>query len=285
MRLVAVLISLGLLTTSLGEASTPGPATHTSQAVTLYDPDPAHVWNRLYEALFVREGPTGIRYGTDSLDPLLWLNSKYLLTPPSHQRALRVLDEFLQTHAENLIPDPLKRAILQRDLWAVFDWSVQREPEHLGEPQYEGEKRELQVRLAAVLRRLALTSKQIEASRTTMRKRSRRATSAKPMTRRIGIVRSCRRTYSSQTGLGLKSKMQVILSLWRRNMYMHFPAAPDSWYLCVFRRAAKRLWITSELYGIFPSRGWCEPTSPSKLKSIPTCLRFLRVPKLPWCGR
>jgi hypothetical protein len=163
MRLLAALISLGLLATPLAETSVPTRASEDSvQAITLYDPNPAHIWNRLHEALLVREGPTGIQYGADSLDPLLWLNSTHLLAAPSHQRALRVLDEFLQTHAENLIHDPLKRAILQRDLWAVFDWSVKREPERLGETVYEPEKRELQARLAAVLRRIALTSKQIE---------------------------------------------------------------------------------------------------------------------------
>jgi hypothetical protein len=102
-----------------------------------------------------------VSYGSDSLDPLLWLNSTHLLAEPSHQR-VRVLDEFLQTHAENLIRDPMKRAILQHDLWGIFDWSIEREPERPGEPEYEREKRELQTRLAEVLRRLALTSKQIE---------------------------------------------------------------------------------------------------------------------------
>lgn len=164
MRLSVALISLGLLITLLWEASAPSPRYSSSQqAVALYDPNPAHLWNRLYETLFIREGPTGVRYGADSLDPLLWLNSKYLLASPSHERAIRVLDEFLQTHGENLIQDPLKRALLQRDLWAVFDWTAQREPERPGEPQYDAQKRELQVRLAEVLRRLALTSKQIEA--------------------------------------------------------------------------------------------------------------------------
>ncbi|MGA8151596.1 MAG: hypothetical protein WB952_11650 [Terriglobales bacterium] len=164
MRLLVVLISLGLLTTPWGEASSPVPDSQASpQAVALYDTNRAHIWNRLHESLLVREGPTGIHYGVDSLDPLLWLNSKHLLVQPSHRSALRVLDEFLHTHAENLIHDPVKRAILQRDLWAVFDWSVQRQPEHLGEAQYEEEKRELQIRLAEALRRLALTSKQIEA--------------------------------------------------------------------------------------------------------------------------
>jgi hypothetical protein len=35
-----------------------------------------------------------------------------------------LLDEFLATHGERLIDDPLKRAFLQRDLWAVFDHLV-----------------------------------------------------------------------------------------------------------------------------------------------------------------
>jgi hypothetical protein len=131
-------------------------------AVTLYDPNPGHIWNRLHEALFVRKDASGISYGSDSLDPLLWQNSTYLLAEPSHQRALHVLDEFLQSHAENLIRDPVKRAILQHDLWAIFDWSVGREPERPGEPDYAHEKRELQARLAEVLRRIALTSKEIE---------------------------------------------------------------------------------------------------------------------------
>src|SRR5580658_2262179 len=132
----------------------------TEKAITLYDPNPAHIWNRLYDALLIREDPAGAKYGQDSLDPLLWMNSDHLLAQPSHQRALRVLDEFLQNHAENQIRDPLKRAILQRDLWAVFDWSVLQES--LSEkPAYDQEKRELQTRLAEVLRRLALTPEEI----------------------------------------------------------------------------------------------------------------------------
>ena len=88
----------------------------------LYDRNPDHVWNRLYRSFYGRAAADGREYGYDELDPLLWDNTKYHLSGESHDRALRVLDEFLQTHAERLIPDPLKRAILQRDLWAVFDW-------------------------------------------------------------------------------------------------------------------------------------------------------------------
>src|SRR5271169_1313713 len=74
--------------------------------VAIYDANPQHPWNQLYDALHVREGPTGVRYGADSLDPLLWGSSKHLLAQPSHQRAMHVLDQFLQSHAENLINDP-----------------------------------------------------------------------------------------------------------------------------------------------------------------------------------
>ena len=62
-------------------------------------------------------------YGGDVLDPLLWEDTRYLITGASHQQALSVLDEFLSTHGERLITDPLKRAMLQRDLWAVFEWA------------------------------------------------------------------------------------------------------------------------------------------------------------------
>jgi hypothetical protein len=127
-----------------------------------YDPNPAHIWNRLHDALLIREGPTGAKYGEDSLDPLLWGNTKHLLAQPSHDRALRVLDQFLETHAENLIHDPVKRAIMQRDLWAVFDWSVERQPGDEDESAFQKERHELQIRLAEVLRRLALTSKEVE---------------------------------------------------------------------------------------------------------------------------
>ena len=131
--------------------------------VTIYDPNPTHLWNRLYATLLIREDRHGNVYGEDSLDPLLWGFTKHLLEGDSHRQAIHVLDEFLQTHGESLIRDPVKRAMLQRDLWAVFDWSVARKPSRPGEPAYEAETRELQVRLAEAMRRVALTQEEIEA--------------------------------------------------------------------------------------------------------------------------
>lgn len=129
--------------------------------VTIYDPNPEHIWNRLHAAIFIRDDLPGSELVPDSLDPPLWYHTRHLLVDPSYRQVLRILDEFLQTHAETLIHDPLKRATLQRDLWAVFDWSVERQPVRPGEG-YEAAKHELQVRLADVMRRLALTPDEIE---------------------------------------------------------------------------------------------------------------------------
>lgn len=71
-----------------------------ARSVAVYDENPAHIWNRLYAALRVRTDQQGGIYGEDSLDPMLWLRSKQLLSQPSHEVALRAMDEFLRTHAE-----------------------------------------------------------------------------------------------------------------------------------------------------------------------------------------
>jgi hypothetical protein len=123
------------------------------------------LWNRLYAALYVRTTQDGRSYGQDELDPLLWPSSKYLLTKPRSQQAISLLDAFLTEGGEKLIKDPLKRAILQRDLWAIFDWLA--DPGYLGHSGAKaddsaGERRELRKRLAQALQRLALSRQQID---------------------------------------------------------------------------------------------------------------------------
>ena len=134
------------------------PASHSwsEPARGLYDPEPQHIWNRLYRQFHVRVTSDGKEYGSDDLDPLLWWETKYLISGPSHQQAINLLDEFLATHAERLIAQPLKQAMFQRDLWAIFDWLGQRRDDH------QSECEELQARLAQVIKRLALTPDQIK---------------------------------------------------------------------------------------------------------------------------
>jgi hypothetical protein len=123
-------------------------------ATQIFSSDPGHLWNRLHDCLFVRETADGTRYGADTLDPLLWDQTTHLLTGLSHNRAISCLDEFLQTHAERIERNILKRAILQHDLWAVFDWAARAQTR-------PDAQRELESRLAVAIRRLALTPGEI----------------------------------------------------------------------------------------------------------------------------
>jgi hypothetical protein len=119
----------------------------------LYSPDASHIWNRLYFSLY-RRSSEGKEYGYDELDPLLWPTTKYLLNQPANGQAIAVLDEFLATHAERAIADPVARAIMQRDLWAIFDWTTETQGN-------TPEKLNLQNKLAVVIRRLSLSRDQI----------------------------------------------------------------------------------------------------------------------------
>ena len=79
-----------------------------------YDPRPNHIWNRVHGQFFVRVSRGGKEFGYDELDPLLWWETKYLISGQSHQQAMSLLNEFLATHAERLIADPLKRVAMAR---------------------------------------------------------------------------------------------------------------------------------------------------------------------------
>ncbi len=125
---------------------------------TIYDASPQHLWNRMNDTLFIRTGTNGIKYGYDEIDPLIWENSKYLLQGDLHRRAVAVLDEFLQRHGEKLVRDLVKRAWLQHDLWFLFDWVAM----HANETATAREQKELEMRLAEVIRRLELTPQEIE---------------------------------------------------------------------------------------------------------------------------
>jgi len=163
MRPSVVALVLAALAIVFCQSSPPSWSIDAQATPAIYDPDPSHLWNRLHAAIFVRADIPSTARVPDALDPPLWYHTSYLLAQPSHQRFVKLLDEFLSTHGEHLVRDPIKRAILERDLWWVFDWSVEREPDRQNEPGDEKEKQELQSRLAEVMRRLALTPEEIRA--------------------------------------------------------------------------------------------------------------------------
>jgi hypothetical protein len=158
--LTAVLFVTGLCAWYACGARRNAAQTSNTQAANraLFESDPQHISNRLYRGLYVRSTKSGDEYGFGDLDPLLWLDTNYLLTGPSHVEALRLLDEFSRAHAEEQIPDSVRRAVLQRDLWAVFDWAA---PTPNNETHRE--RLEISTRLALTLRNLALTRKELSA--------------------------------------------------------------------------------------------------------------------------
>lgn len=126
----------------------------------VFDTDPNHIWNRTYACLFMRKGADGTEYGADTPDPLLWDHTRYLMSGESHRRAIACLDDFLNSHAERVVK-PIKRAVLQHDLWAVFDWVNRSWDWTSGREWPKQDKEELEKRLVEVIRRLSLTPEQI----------------------------------------------------------------------------------------------------------------------------
>jgi hypothetical protein len=166
-RLFASLVVAGVAVVwSFAPLGPAAPPKEKASERSVYDADPEHLWNRLHEALFIRVGPDGRTYGQDRLEPLLWAHSKHLLEERSHKRAAAVLEEFLKDKGEKRIDDPLKRALLQRDLWLVFNW-LEGDHDDFKEPALKPEeartaKERLRRPLAAIIDRLALTSDQLK---------------------------------------------------------------------------------------------------------------------------
>lgn len=181
------------------------------QPLPLYNSDRDHLWNRLFATFYIRPselesrpdypadpvllddyerkrrsgqlpaGPVVKRWeGGDSMSFLGWPKTRYFSEAATYERATKVLDEFLETGGERLIADPLKRAFLQRDLWAVFDHLIGQNIDRFGDlelaqkragiPDYEIGKDELESgdrvvmqrresmcrKIAVIMKRLAL---------------------------------------------------------------------------------------------------------------------------------
>jgi hypothetical protein len=114
----------------------------------IYDADPAHPWNRLSAALYSNaplrfEKPDGSATG--------------LRTGDIYDTTLNALDDFVAHNRENLIKDPVKRAVLQNELWATFDQVSDATGEH------RSESNAIARRCATLIKRLALTDAEISA--------------------------------------------------------------------------------------------------------------------------
>lgn len=125
-----------------------------------YDGDAKHPWNELHRALFTWR-PTRpektVSEGYEA-DPLFWPLGA---APWTFSEAVsKALVRFDEAAAET---DPLKRALLQHDVWMFLD-GLEGQP--LGEarslpPETEESRAEIRRRLVPLLRRLALTPEEL----------------------------------------------------------------------------------------------------------------------------
>jgi hypothetical protein len=101
----------------------------------------------LHRSIFVRADESGHELGDGLVDPLLWVNSKYLLTEPRYSELCRLLGEIGASDPSAI--DPVQRALTQHELWTVLDWTDGREAPNANA---------LRPMLARAIQRLALTS-------------------------------------------------------------------------------------------------------------------------------
>jgi cytochrome c553 len=137
------IVLVGIVTAC--SAAAEGLKKSSSVGVTLYDPDPGHIANRVYEALFTWKGDQEVA-------PSHWPQQRFSL---DSAKVRAVLDELFKTDIRKEIPDPVKCVFLQRDLWLIFDW--------LGEESSRGgvENPVIQRRLARCIQHLALPITQL----------------------------------------------------------------------------------------------------------------------------
>ncbi|MEO6246735.1 MAG: hypothetical protein ABIQ12_15015, partial [Opitutaceae bacterium] len=107
-----------LLLSNVLDAAEPGKAVPAA----LYDKDPNHVWNRLHSAL-TPPAPEAdaIVAADDLLDPQIWFH-KFFQDAETNRRIVALLGEFVKGEPLPASMSALQRAVMQRDLLAVFHW-------------------------------------------------------------------------------------------------------------------------------------------------------------------
>lgn len=140
------------------------------QPLPLYDVDPVHLANRLFAAFYIRESniptkrggqPVKRIEGGDVVDFYAWTSSTYWSEPATMNRISALLDECLAEPARLRPADPLRRAILLRDLWAPFDFFIGLQIARSGDQQTRQQRDDLCRKLAGVIRGLTLTAAEI----------------------------------------------------------------------------------------------------------------------------
>lgn len=123
-----------------------------------YSRDQNHLWNRLHRTFFVRQDRHGVEH-VHRIDPLLFGSAgpaTFLLTGEPHRQAVAILDEFLAARTPPMPEGAWQRVLLQRDLWAAFDYVAWYPDDWVHQTADEPQARALRQRLARAIARLAV---------------------------------------------------------------------------------------------------------------------------------
>jgi len=136
-----------------------------TEPLPLFDAGPQHLWNRIFAAATIRPsrlpsrrgGPPVARIeGGDRIELFVWGKTRYWDEPAHVTQLAGLLDQFLAQKAERLSTDPLKRVLLQHDLWNLFDYLMIGHIGRRGDAETRQRRDELCLKLARVIRALAL---------------------------------------------------------------------------------------------------------------------------------
>lgn len=136
-----------------------------SEPLPLFDSDRKHLWNRIFAAVAIRSsllpstrgGPPVARIeGGDRIEFFGWGGTTYWDEPANVAQLDGLLDRFLAEQGEKLSTDPLKRVLLQHDLWTLFDFLMVRHIARHGDFETRQLRSDLCRKLARAIQALAV---------------------------------------------------------------------------------------------------------------------------------
>lgn len=136
----------------------------------VYDSDPQHLWNRLFSAFYIRprqfpaagKQPARVQYeGGDVIEFLAWGRTQYWSSEAVIRKVEPLVDEFLKKNSAKQFSGPLKRAVFQHDLWAVYDHLIDQNIKRAGTRETRHRRETLCRKLAKCIQQLALSPDEI----------------------------------------------------------------------------------------------------------------------------
>jgi hypothetical protein len=167
----------------------------------------------LYDVIMTRYGQDGKSYAENENSPSIFYFSRFPFGDKTYKKFTAALDAFAALpQAKIEAYSEVKRALLQRHLWKVFDVTFppnyqgysRRHPDIDTWPKYSDRRAAVQPKVASLIKKLALTSEQILALPNTLAAtvKSGRVVSRDATTPRTGLSPSCRPTFIQKIARG-----------------------------------------------------------------------------------